>query len=210
MKAQSVKEMFLSLSKKMVAQEKFLCELDSFVGDGDHGVTVARGFSSVQEKVSVTEYQKPAEVFKDAGDCLSKSMGGAIGPILGSLFLAGAKKSMDKEDFGAAEFAFMFEAGLKRIQIIGGAQPGDRTMVDAIAPAVEAMKRAVADNKNLADCLEDGALAAKNGAEKTKDMVARKGRARFLQDKSAGYVDAGATTTSLILRYMADYAKGEQ
>ena len=209
MNASNIKDMFLEVSTKIQTQEEMLCKLDSYVGDGDHGVTVARGFKQVHEVLEANTYDCPADVFKAIGDTLTDAMGGAIGPIIGSLFLAGVKKTADKTDFDATDFVFMFEKGLKRIQLIGEAKLGDRTMVDALSPAVDAMKAAVDNGGDLKACFMAGKEAAIAGAESTKEMVATKGRAKFLQEKSLGYVDAGATTVSLIITYIYDFIKGE-
>lgn len=207
MTTQQIQKMMIKVSEQMIAKEELLCKLDGYIGDGDHGVTVARGFTAVKKNLETNEYTKPAEVFKAVGDSLSKSMGGAIGPILGSLFVAGASKKMDETEFDAEDFSFMFEKGLNRIQIVGGAKVGDRTMVDAISPAVDEMKLSADNGKTVLECLEAGMTASAKGAENTKTLVAKKGRAKFLGEKSLGYVDAGATTVSLILKYMYDFVK---
>lgn len=141
--------MFLAISKKLVANEKMLCELDGQVGDGDHGATVARGFTEVKKKLEEGKFSTPAEVAEVVGHTLTVSMGGAIGPVLGSFFQAGTKKLEALEDWEAEEFRIMFEKGLERIQLIGGAKEGDRTLVDALAPACRVMAEACEEHLPL-------------------------------------------------------------
>ncbi len=204
MKTNEIKVMMLEVCKKLIAEEKRLCELDSVIGDGDHGVTVARGFSQAQIQLESNDYLYPADIFETVGHMLSVTMGGAIGPLLGSFFSAGTKKLKGKENFEKQDFLLLFEEGLKRIKLLGGAQEGDRTMIDALAPAVYAMKEACKEEKSLNEVLEAAAAAAVDGAQHTKEMVAKKGRARFLGEKSLGHVDAGAMTISLIITGMKD------
>jgi dihydroxyacetone kinase phosphoprotein-dependent L subunit len=205
MQVKEIKEMFIALSDEMVNKQDELCKLDSYVGDGDHGITVARGFKEVKNVLLKKDFTLPKEIFKNVGDTLALSMGGAIGPILGSLFNAGYKQFSESLDYDVPEFAFVFEKGLDRIQLIGGAKVGDRTMVDAISPAVESMKNSVLLRDSLKTCFSKAALAAQKGKEGTKDLVAKKGRAKFLQSKSKGYVDAGATTSYYIIKFMSNY-----
>lgn len=205
MKADEIKAMMVGVCNKLISEEHRLCELDSYIGDGDHGVTVARGFQAVKEKLEKEVYTYPEEIFETVGHALSVTMGGAIGPLLGGLFSAGTKKLGEKKDFSCQEFLTIFEEGLKRIQLLGGAKVGDRTMVDALAPAVAAMRQMCDAGAPLADVINKAAEAAVLGAEHTKELMAKKGRARFLGEKSLGYVDAGATTISLILLGMREY-----
>lgn len=186
----------------IIENEKWLCELDSQVGDGDHGVTAARGFRAVKEMLAENADASIAALLEKTGDALAETMGGAIGPIFGSIFTAMGEDAGDIAEIDAAKLADMLEAGLSDVQMIGGAQPGDRTLVDALAPAVEAMQR----ESSLPLALEKAAGAARKGAEATKEMQAKKGRAKFLQEKSVGYQDAGATSMMLVLRAFADYA----
>lgn len=210
MKMQDVKQMLIVTAEKLVSSEERLCELDSGVGDGDHGVTVARGFKAVAEMLNTEEYETPSAIFAATGKKLSTTMGGAIGPILGSFFSGGAKKISESTELETKEMDVLFTEGLKRIQLVGGAKVGDRTLVDALAPAAEAMHQAAEEGKDLKGCLADASEAAWKGAESTKDMVAGKGRAKFLGEKSVGHVDAGATTMSLIIESMMEFAKNNE
>ena len=196
--------MLRRVCQTIVKNEEALCKLDSYVGDGDHGVTVARGFAAVEAKLAGMEDAPIKALLDMTGDTLAETMGGAIGPIFGSIFSAMGEECR-ADEVGSAELAVMLDAGLENVMLIGGAAPGDRTLVDALAPAVEAAKTAAADRAAVSEALSRAASAAKQGAEATKDMVAKKGRAKFLQDKSKGYQDAGATSMELVLEAMAAY-----
>jgi len=198
-------EMLMAVSNAIMDNEQYLCKLDSYVGDGDHGVTVARGFTAVKAKLESIQDASISELLGLTGDTLSETMGGAIGPIFGSIFSAMGENTGSAEAIGTAEMATMLRAGLEDAMMIGGAQPGDRTLIDSLTPAVEAMESASAAGKTLPEALKLSAQAAAQGVEATKDMVAKKGRAKFLQEKSKGYQDAGATSMLLVLEAMAGY-----
>lgn len=201
MDAGTVKRMILNGAKMVVENEAYLCELDSFVGDGDHGVTAARGFSKVCEVLGEKEYDAPEGVLNDTGRALAESMGGAIGPIMGSVFLGAAQAAAGKTELDAAAFAQVLRAGCENVKKVGGAKRGDRTLVDSLEPAVEAAEQGA---NNIEELLETCAKSARRGAEETKDMIAKKGRARFLGEKSKGYQDAGATTFAIFIEGMAN------
>lgn len=205
MKTQEIKEMMLAVSRELIEKENMLCELDSFIGDGDHGVTVARGFGEVERRLEQETFTYPAEIFQLVGQTLSTAMGGAIGPLIGSFFQAGGKKIENGEEMDEKDFVILFEEGLKRVQLLGGAQEGDRTMVDAMAPAVRAMRQTYERGSIIQQIFEEAAEAAHQGAEHTSQLTAKKGRARFLGEKSLGYVDAGATTFYLLINRMKEY-----
>lgn len=204
MNARELQDMLVGISEQILTQTEHLCQLDSFIGDGDHGITVERGFKAVLQTLSQPAGETPAEVLKATGDALVNAMGGAIGPILGSFFKGGCKKLAGAQEMGVDEFETMFTSGLRQVKLIGEAKEGDRTLVDALSPACDAFSAAKAEGCTLQACMARAAEAAEKGAQETKNMVARKGRARFLGEKSRGYVDAGATTMSLIIRGMSD------
>lgn len=205
MTTQELQDMLLKLSQKMISEKNHLCQLDSFIGDGDHGLTVERGFKAVQEVLCTKTFENPAAILRTCGDTLMNAMGGAIGPILGSFFRGGCKKMADATEMNADLFEIMLQGGLRQVKLIGEAEEGDRTLVDALAPAAAAFSKAKADGLELGQCMDHAALAAEKGTENTKNMVAKRGRAKFLGEKSMGYVDAGATTMSIILRFMSNY-----
>lgn len=205
MKTAEIIDMLNAVSTTAIDAKEELCKLDSFVGDGDHGFTVERGFSAVKAMLEEADFASPKEALEAAGDELADTMGGAIGLIIGGLFSGGAEAMEDKDDLEAEDIYTLLSAGLEEIKLIGGAKEGDRTLIDALSPACDAFKAAMDEGKDLGECISIAADAAEAGAKATVDMVAKKGRAKFLQEESKGYVDAGSVTMSKIIRAMSDY-----
>lgn len=197
--------MLNAVSVAAINAKEELCRLDGFVGDGDHGFTVERGFKAVKAMLAEADLNSPKDAIEATGDELADTMGGAIGLIIGGLFTGGAEAMDDKEDFDTADMYTLLSAGLEEIKLIGGATEGDRTLIDALSPACDAYKAAMDEGKELAECIAIAADAAQAGAENTANMVAKKGRAKFLQEESKGHIDAGSVTMATIIRAMSDY-----
>jgi dihydroxyacetone kinase phosphoprotein-dependent L subunit len=205
--SKNVVEMICHICDDLIANEQKLCELDSVVGDGDHGITISRGFLAVKKEIKESNIARIDRIFLKTGEILSETMGGAIGPIFGGLFSA-MGEALEEENFiDSKMMAGMFKKALEEVMLIGNAKPGDRTLVDALLPAKEAAEAKVGEGASLSQILNTAADAAKAGAEATKNMVAKKGRAKFLQEKSLGYQDAGATSLYLAIAAMAAYCK---
>lgn len=198
-------QMLLFVAQEMQAHTQELCQLDSYIGDGDHGMTIERGFKAVEESIHEETFETPGDMLKTVGNAFMNAAGGAIGPILGSFFRGGYKKLTDAKEMSTDEFEIMLTAGLRQVKMTGEAKEGDRTLVDALSPACNAYTEAKAAGGDLKACLLKAAEAAEAGAESTRNMVAHKGRAKFLGEQSLGYVDAGATSMSIILRAMSNY-----
>ncbi len=184
-----------------------LIELDRQIGDGDHGENLARGFTAVSAKLDALTEQ-PADVgavLKLVATTLMSTVGGAAGPLYGTAYLRAAKVTAVPELDSAAVVALL-EAGLEGIVARGKAAPGEKTMVDAWTPAVEAAVAAADVGASPAAVLAAAAEAARAGAEATTPLVATKGRASYLGERSAGHQDPGATSTALILAAAADTA----
>lgn len=195
----------LSQVQQSVEQAKaYLSQLDSHIGDGDHGFGIANGFRVGYESVVATADITIDQALSSMGMSLIKVVGGTSGTIFGSWFQGMAKAAKGHGDVGLPEFCAMFEMGLELVSQRGHAQPGDKTMVDALNPALLSLKDSVAHGVPLADALRLAGVAAVGGAESTKEMVGRHGRARYFREKSIGYQDAGATTVSVIVQAMAD------
>ena len=160
MDAKNAKKMMLAVCQAEIDNKEELCRLDGFVGDGDHGYTVERGFSAVKSLLETTDFETPGEVFSTMGDTLSESMGGAIGLIIGGLYTGGTKRIMGKVEIGRADCGVFLEDGLDEIKKVGGAKEGDRTLIDALSPAVAAYKSAESEGGNLAECWIKAAAAA--------------------------------------------------
>ena len=200
--------MIKAISDAATRRKEELCRLDSYVGDGDHGFTVERGFSAVKNVMDESEFQSPKEALETAGEELADTMGGAIGLIIGGFFTGGAEALEDKDEFEVQELYVLLSRGLEEIKLVGGAKEGDRTLIDALSPACDAYKSAMDDGKTFGECISIAASAAEAGAKATADMVTKQGRAKFLQNKSKGYIDAGAVTMSIIIEAMRDYING--
>jgi dihydroxyacetone kinase-like protein len=181
-----------------------LTRLDTAIGDADHGTNMYRGMRAAVERVDAVEGDDISAALKGVGMALVSKVGGAAGPLYGTMFLQMANAAGDGSEVDLAGWTQMLEAGLKGVQMRGKAEPGDKTMVDALAPAVEALERAQEDGADLAAALERSAQAAREGMEKTVPMVARKGRASYLGDRSAGHQDPGATSSYLLLQAAVD------
>lgn len=184
-------------------EKQNLSQLDSHIGDGDHGFGMANGFRIGFEKVKGSNCSIE-EALKTIGMSLIKEVGGASGTIFGSWFLGMARAVKGQETVGVAELADMLTGGLALVKERGKASPGDKTMVDALEPAAESLRQSANDGTALAEALRRAAAAAKQGAEKTKEMAGKKGRAKYFREKAIGYQDAGATTVSVILQAWAE------
>lgn len=196
---QQVVEWLEQLAKVYADNKSYLTELDSAIGDADHGINMARGFAAVVDKVSGQDLGLGAAL-KTVGMTLVQSVGGAAGPLYGTFFLRAAGVCSDKEELTSADIVAMFEAGIEGVRQRGKAEPGDKTMLDALGPALEAMKAAQEDGEDLAGVLEKGRAAAEKGMQDTVPLVARKGRASYLGERSAGHQDPGATSSHLLLK----------
>jgi dihydroxyacetone kinase-like protein len=188
----------------IAGQREYLTRLDTAVGDADHGTNMDRGMRAAVERVDAVEGDDISAALKGVGMALVSKVGGAAGPLYGTMFLQMANAAGDGSEVDLAGWTRMLEAGLKGVQMRGKAEPGDKTMVDALAPAVEALEHAQQDGAELPDALERSAQAAREGMEKTVPMVARKGRASYLGDRSAGHQDPGATSSYLLLQAAVD------
>ncbi len=189
----------------MIAENSsYLTELDSAIGDADHGANMDRGFKAVANKMPEIEDKDIGTIFKTVGMTLLSTVGGAGGPLYGTYFLQAGLKTAGKMELTLADWAEALEASLAGIIMRGKAEIGDKTMVDALTPAVLALKQALQDSRPINVALELSANAAKNGMEGTIPLVARKGRASYLGERSAGHQDPGATSSYLMLKIAAE------
>lgn len=196
-----IKAMHLSIE----TNREMLSALDAATGDGDHGVNLATATGLALTRVQALEDPTPAEVMKSVGKTLINEMGGASGAIFGSFFRGGSQAIGDVDQLGLSEFSAFVDAGLALVQKRGKAQPGDKTLVDALYPAATALHAGLTDGLDLEAGITQAAEAARSGAEKTAEMVAKFGRAKFLGERSIGHQDAGATSMALILTAWAAY-----
>ena len=205
--AADAKNLLLAVANKIINNVDYLTEIDNQTGDGDHGFGMAGGLQKAKKKLlEMKDTDNAYEAFETTGRTMLLSMGGASGVIFGSLFLAGSQGADPKTELNAADLAAMEQKSLEKIQERGGASVGDKTMVDAMAPAVEAMK-ANAD-KGLLEMLKAAEAAAKEGMENTKNYIAKYGKAKSLGERALGYQDAGATSVALIFEAMREFVEG--
>jgi phosphoenolpyruvate---glycerone phosphotransferase subunit DhaL len=188
----------------------YLTKLDSAIGDGDHGTNMDRGMRKALERLDTVEGEDIGAALKAVGMALVSSVGGAGGPLYGTLFMQMGSTTDGKSELDLAGWADAVEAGVKGVQTRGKAEPGDKTMVDALLPAAEALKQAAGEGADLGDALRRSAAAAEEGMKATIELVARKGRASYLGPRSAGHQDPGATSSYLLLKSAADVLGGDE
>jgi dihydroxyacetone kinase-like protein len=186
-----------------------LTRLDSAIGDGDHGTNMNRGLKAAVQRLDGLEGDQDfGSVFKAVGMALIGKVGGASGPLYGSLFLGMAKELGDATEVEDERLAAALRAGYDSVVTRGKAQLEDKTMLDAWHPALEALDAALAEGKELGPALDEAAAAAEAGMKATIPMIARKGRASYLGERSRDHQDPGATSTQLILQTLADVVNG--
>jgi dihydroxyacetone kinase-like protein len=183
------------LDAVFAGQKDFLSKLDSDIGDGDHGVNMARGFSAVDSALDASPPADIGAAFKTASASLIKTVGGASGPLYGTFFLRFAIAAAGKTELDLAAWTDGIEKGVRGIEQLGKAKQGDKTMLDAWLPALEALKGA----GDLKEALKAASAAAEDGMRATIPLQARKGRASYLGERSIGHQDPGATSTFLLL-----------
>jgi len=193
-----------ALQKVFNENRQQLTDLDSAVGDGDFGISLDRGFTAVQSELSANPPTDLRAVFQSVATILIKTMGGSSGPLLGTFFLRAAATCAGKSELAPADVVALFQAGVEGLQQRGKAALGDKTMMDAWLPAVDAMRSALESGSGLAEILETGAAAAEAGMRATITMQARKGRGSYLGERSVGHQDPGATATYMLFKAAAE------
>lgn len=181
-----------------------LTKLDSAIGDADHGINMNRGMSAALAKLDGLENGDVGTLLKTVGMALISSVGGAGGPLYGTLFLQMGTATAGKNELGPDDWQAALEAALAGVQMRGKAEPGDKTMVDALMPGKDALAQALSEGAEFDEALRRSATAAEEGMRATVPLVARKGRASYLGERSAGHQDPGATSTYLLLKTAAD------
>jgi phosphoenolpyruvate---glycerone phosphotransferase subunit DhaL len=189
-------------------QAPVLTKLDSAIGDGDHGTNMNRGFRAALQRLEGLEAEDFSSLFRAVGMALIGKVGGASGPLYGSLFLGMAKELGDAGEVDDQKLAAALRAGYDSVVARGKAQLEDKTMLDAWHPALEALDAALAEGKELGQALDEATRAAEAGMKATIPMIARKGRASYLGERSRDHQDPGATSTHLILKALADVVNG--
>jgi len=199
-----VLEWIKAVAKVLNENRDYLTSLDAAIGDADHGANMDRGFTAVMTKMPEISDKDIGTVFKTVGMTLLSTVGGAGGPLYGTFFIQAGIKTSGKMELTLEDWQVALEAALAGVVMRGKAEPGDKTMVDALTPAVAALKKAAAESQPVSAALKSSAEAARQGMEATTPLVARKGRASYLGERSAGHQDPGATSSFLILKAAAD------
>jgi phosphoenolpyruvate---glycerone phosphotransferase subunit DhaL len=178
---------------------QYLTDLDAAVGDADHGINMDRGMRAVVDALDANAPADMSELCKLVGMTLVKSVGGASGPLYGTFFLRMAPALGSGDSVDAADFAKALRAGVEGVVQRGRAEAGDKTMFDALAPTLEALDAALASDTGLAAALADATVTAEKGRDATESMVARKGRASYLGQRSVGHLDPGAASSAMLI-----------
>ena len=182
------------------AERDYLVQLDAAIGDGDHGTNMTRGFEAVVRALDTDGGSPPGKLLILAGRTLVSTVGGASGPLWGSALRSGGRVLGDQTTFDARQLVEVLAAALASVKDLGTAAVGDKTMVDALEPAVDTLRARVSDGAPLDQALDHAAVAAETGMRATIPLQARKGRASYLGERSVGHQDPGATSTALIVR----------
>ena len=183
---------------------QYLTDLDSPIGDADHGINMDRGFKKIVSKLPGVEDKDIGTILKTSGMALVTSVGGAGGPLYGTFLMDAGKAVAGKDELSDGDLVALLDAGLKGVIRIGKTNLEDKTMVDALHPALEALRKAVADGKDTVEALHLMTDAAHKGMKDTIPMLARKGRASYVGERSIGHQDPGATSSYLILRTLME------
>lgn len=198
------------VAARVKEQRDYLTQLDSAIGDADHGVNLDRGFSTVLTKLPGVADKDIGTVLKTVGTTLVSTVGGASGPLYGTAFLRAGMAAGDKAALGPDELAAALEAALEGIQTRGKSTRGEKTMIDAIGPGVDALKAALAQGDDPISALRAGVAACEAGMKATIPMLATKGRASYLGDRSIGHQDPGATSAHLMAQALLEVVEGIQ
>jgi dihydroxyacetone kinase-like protein len=185
----------------VIAENKdYLTELDAAIGDGDHGINLNRGWQKVQTQVTTLTNKDIGSIFKAISMTLISSVGGASGPLYGTMFLRASLVTTGKSELNQSDLAQVFQAFVEGIVSRGKAALGDKTMLDTLQPAADAVEAAILSGNSLSETLQQAIIAAEKGMNQTFSLVAKKGRASYLGERSKDHLDPGAVSTYLILK----------
>ena len=193
-----------AVAKTISENKDYLTDLDAAIGDADHGINLDRGFKKVADLLPQLETKDIGTIFKTVSMTLISGVGGASGPLYGTFFLRASTAVMGKEELSPNELADLLQAGVAGVVQRGKASLGDKTMLDAISPAANTFAELVAKGNTTVEALEQAVEAAETGMKQTIPLVAKKGRASYLGERSAGHQDPGATSSFLILQALRE------
>ena len=202
--AAQVIEIIRRMAGKIEAEKDFLTELDQPIGDSDHGINMARGFAEVVAKLPTLEGKDIGNILKAVGMTLVSKVGGSSGPLYGSAFMKAGMKVLGKNEIGLPDFIEMLATAVEAVQQRGKAVAGEKTMLDAMIPALDALREAAAKGADGKQALEAAVKAAQAGVEHTKELIATKGRASYVGERGIGHQDPGATSFTMLLEVVAE------
>ena len=202
--APMLQQALLLVCDRIIDAEPMLTELDTIIGDGDHGIGMSKGFTALSALLRRENFSDPALLLRETGMTLLKVMGGTSGVIFGTMFVGGIHAVTGKDTLSVRDLAMYFHLGTAAIAKRGKVARGDKTMYDALIEASETLDRAAEETDDIAYAFSLAADAAEAGAEKTKEMLSRKGRSKNFRDRTLGHPDSGAVSTSIIFRALAD------
>ncbi|MEQ8675402.1 MAG: dihydroxyacetone kinase subunit DhaL [Aggregatilineales bacterium] len=201
--SQQLDDMIVAIAAQIAENRDLLNQLDSALGDGDHGTSISTAFSSAAEQVKQLEDAQPADILKTTASVVMNRMGGASGALFGTLFMKAALTAKDKTTLTKSDMDALWQAGLDGVKSRGKSDVGDKTMIDALSPAVQAFCGA----QDFGSGWQSAAEAAQRGAKSTKTMIAKHGRAKFISERAIGHQDAGATSITLMFEAIYAYWK---
>ena len=201
--SEKIKDIFIKIADVLIENKNYLTELDAAIGDADHGINMARGFKKVKEKIEDDSFKNNSDLVKTVAMTLISTVGGASGPLYGTAFL-NISKIIPDSDFDIDSFIKIGETIIEGIQKLGKAQQGEKTMLDTIIPAVNALRESKVKGLSLERALEECKKAAEEGMKATIPLLATKGRASYLGERSKGHQDPGATSSYLIIKVIVD------
>lgn len=210
MNAGTVHRWFEAAAVSLREQRDYLTQLDAAIGDADHGTNMDRGFTAVAEKLNGLDDTPPGKLLTTVGSTLVSTVGGASGPLWGMALRRAGRALGSGEEFDGRQLAAALEAALEGVVELGAAQEGDKTMVDALAPAVRTFREWIENDATVAAAMEAARVAAEEGMKATVPLQAQKGRASYLGERSIGHQDPGATSTTLILAALEQSVAAEQ
>lgn len=199
-----VYEVILAICGIMEEKKLYLTQLDAAIGDGDHGLNMAKGFGAAKVMLDQKKFNTPSDIMKTVGMALISKVGGAAGPLYGTAFLNASKVIAAKEEIDSNDLVAMLDTALDGVKSRGKAVVGEKTMVDAIEPAIFALKKALEEGNSTKEAMDKAVQAAADGVAYTKTIIATKGRASYLGERSIGHEDPGAMSSYIILKTIAE------
>ncbi|MGI5908449.1 MAG: dihydroxyacetone kinase subunit DhaL [Christensenellales bacterium] len=206
--AQSLKKIIDAIGDAIIENKEYLTDLDRPIGDSDHGFNMAKGFSVVKQKLPDMDNESVENLLKTVAMALISTVGGASGPLYGTAFLQASKVMKGKDEIGREDVVAIFEEATQGVAKRGKSHQGEKTMLDALIPATETLKAEIAAGAPLAEAFEKAAQSALEGVEYTKTIIATKGRASYLGERSIGHQDPGATSSYIIIDTVAKALSG--